>query len=148
MMGNKTGAIMLKQPRIILASLSILIAAGAILANMMMLGGLRVFQSLEHAQGLIWSSLPYLVLILISMLASRKTLSAMVALAGTVFTAWVGMDSMYYGFYQSKDGQAGLVVIVLPMLQWALCGITVAAILLLLLMKWVVWPKRGDKAAA
>lgn len=147
MMGNKTGAIMQKQPRIILAGLSILVAAGAIFANMMMLGGMRVFQSFDHAQGFIWSSLPYLVLILISMVASRKTLSAVVALIGTVFTAWVGMDSMYNGFYQSKDGQAGLVVIVLPMLQWALCGITVAAILFLLLMKWVIWPKRGDKAA-
>ena len=133
----------MKQPRIILACLSILIAIGAIVATVLILRKAAGAETSDLAGAVAWSVGPYLLLILIARLAARRTLSAGVALVGTALTAWFGIESLYNAFYRHPDAQSGLVVMILPVVQWVCCGVTVAAILALYFMKWLVLPERG-----
>lgn len=134
---------MSKQPRIILAGLSILISVGAMIATVLILRKAAGGEASDLAGTVAWSVGPYLLLILIARLAARSTLSAGVALTGTALTTWFGVDALYNAFYSHPDAQSGLVVFALPMFQWIFCGLTVAVILAWHILKWVVWPGRG-----
>lgn len=132
----------MRQPRIWLAGFSVVIAAVAMLGTLWILGFDKL-QSAEHARLIGLNALPYLALMLIGMVASRRTLSAGIALLGTAATSALGVYSLVDAFYIHSDPQSGLVAVVLPILQWICCGLTVGAILMVLFVKWVVWPRRS-----
>jgi len=89
-----------------------------------------------------WAIAPYVILIGISIFAGKRTESAWVALAGSLFVSVVGIYWLVDAFYIHPDPQSGLAVLVIPWLQWIGCGLTVAACLAMVFLKWLVWPER------
>lgn len=129
--------------RIWLSLSAIGVAVAAMLYTIWELGGFDKIQSLDHAWVIGANLAPYGALILVSMVASRRLLSAGIGLLGTVLTSGLGVYSLLNAFHWNPDAQGGIVALVLPMIQWICCGLTVGAILFVLFVKWVVWPERS-----
>lgn len=116
----------------------IMIASAAMLATILMLmtGGMM------HGQVIVLNALPYLAILLIGIVANRETVSTGVALLGTIGMAVLGMSVLVNRLYLYPDPQGGLVFMLLPWFLWACCGLTVGIMLLMLFVKWLVWPTR------
>lgn len=89
-----------------------------------------------------WAIAPYVILIGISFFTGKRIESACVALIGSLFVSVIGIYWLVDAFYIHPDPQAGLAVLVIPLLQWIGCGLTAAACLAMVFLKWLVWPQR------
>jgi hypothetical protein len=115
--------------RILVIAITLVVILGSIAGTLWILG--QAVPPGENPSGAwlfdLWAVSPYLGLLAVGTVAHRATVSVVVWLVMALFAAMVGLFFLYMGLLVDKENaQAGLLVLVVPVMQWPACLVAAA----------------------